>query len=207
MGFEKYTNYTDNAGVSGVVFGSEKPVLEVELNEMQEIQKTFLRNTIKNIIGNGITDKSKITYKDGVLSVAEGCAFAVDGYLIQCTGLSINVASGIVYLQVWEEDAGFSTPLYKEGNQQSTTVENYFKDSRYPSETSRRKLLKYTLSLTEDNTKHNLPVASVNSNGTFTHSVIKEINLTKLTSKVEDILSRTSALEEMVLDMSQKVYS
>ena len=47
MGFEKYTNYTDNAGVSGVVFGSEKPVLEVELNEMQEIQKTFLRNTIK----------------------------------------------------------------------------------------------------------------------------------------------------------------
>ena len=35
--FDKYTNYQNNAGISGVVFGAEKAVLEVELNEMQEI--------------------------------------------------------------------------------------------------------------------------------------------------------------------------
>ena len=38
--FDKYTNYKENAGVSSVIFGAEKPVLEVEMNEVQEIQKT-----------------------------------------------------------------------------------------------------------------------------------------------------------------------
>ena len=61
--FDKYTNYRNDAGVSGVVFGAEKTVLEVELNEMQEISKNMLRDLIKNVIGDGITDISKITYK------------------------------------------------------------------------------------------------------------------------------------------------
>ena len=72
--FDKYTNYKDNAGVSSVVFGAEKPLLEVEMNEVQEIQKTMLRRAIKNILGDGITDKSKITYHGTNIKIAEGSA-------------------------------------------------------------------------------------------------------------------------------------
>ena len=35
--FDKYSNYNENAGVSGVVFGSGANVLEVEMNEMQKV--------------------------------------------------------------------------------------------------------------------------------------------------------------------------
>ena len=42
--FDKYTNHRDNAGVSGVVFGAEKPLLEVEMNEVQEIQKSMFQS-------------------------------------------------------------------------------------------------------------------------------------------------------------------
>ena len=50
--FDKYANYRDDAGVSSVVFGANSPVLEVELNEMQEIQKTLIRSIIRSSIGN-----------------------------------------------------------------------------------------------------------------------------------------------------------
>ena len=60
--FDKYTNYNENAGVSGVVFGHKSNVLEVEMNEMQEVQKSMLRRTIRAVMGDGITDLSKIVY-------------------------------------------------------------------------------------------------------------------------------------------------
>lgn len=190
MSFNKYTNYNEHSGVSSVVFGSDTPVLEVELNEMQEIQKTTLRNFIKNVIGNGITDKSKIAYKDGVLSVASDCSFVVDGYIILCTGLSITAPdNSTVYLQVWEEDVDYTSTLKKGGNEQATeTITNYIKDSRYPIETSRRKVLKYKLSLTQsqESNVHNLVVASIFTGGNYTRA-IKEVNLAKLTSKTEDL--------------------
>ena len=78
--FDVYSNYKDNAGVSGVVFGAEKPVLEVEVNEVQEIQKTMLRRAIKNIMGDGITDLSKVVYEDGAVKIKEGCAFSYRWY-------------------------------------------------------------------------------------------------------------------------------
>lgn len=184
--FDKYTNYNDTAGVSSVVFGADAPVLEVELNEMQEIQKSFLRKTLKNLIGDGISDKNAISYSNGTLSIANGCFFNVGGYLIQCTGLSIAVTEGTVYLQVWEETVDHTATLKTEGNAQSSaTIPNYFKDSRYPIETSKRKVIKYTLSTTTDSSKQNLAIASVS--GSTPIKIVKEINLTKLSDKVFDL--------------------
>ena len=109
--FDKYTNYRNDAGVSGVVFGAEKTVLEVELNEMQEISKNMLRDLIKNVIGDGITDISKITYNDGMLNIGE-CCIIVDGILINCSGLSLAVESDTTaYLQVWEDTEEYSATL------------------------------------------------------------------------------------------------
>jgi len=184
--FDKYSSYKDNAGVSGVVFGAEKPILEVEMNEVQEVQKSMLRKAIKNLMGDGITDLSKIVYEGGAVKVKEGCALAVDGYMIESTGLSLTASSGTVYLQVWEETATYSDTLKEEGNQQdSATVANWFKDNRSDAETSRRKVVKYNLASSIDNSKHNLAIASV-ADGVMTR-LCKEISFSSLSSQVIDL--------------------
>ena len=196
--FDKYTNHRDNAGVSGVVFGAEKPLLEVEMNEVQEIQKSMLRRAIKNIIGDGVTDLSKIVYEGGAVKVKEGCALAVDGYMVESTGLSITASSGTVYLQVWEETATYSETLKKEGNQQdSATVTNWFKDNRSDTETSRRKVVKYTLATTTDSARHNLAIAKV-ADGVMTR-LCKEISFSNLSNTVIDLQVQLGTLGEGVM--------
>lgn len=198
--FDKYSNYKDNAGVSGVVFGAEKPLLEVELNEMQEVQKTMLRRAIKNILGDGVTDISKVVYEGGALKIKEGCSLAVDGYLVQCTGLSISASAGeTVYLQVWEDTATYGDTLKTEGNQQSSSaVTNFIKDNRSQAETSRRKVVKYTLAKTTDSAKHNLKIATIESNGYMTKQV-REVNYFKLQNQVIDLRVQMGTLDNGVL--------
>lgn len=197
--FDKYTNYKDNAGVSGVVFGAEKPLLEVEMNEMQEVQKTMLRNAIKSIMGDGITDLGKITFSDGTLSIGDKCALSVDGYLVECTGLSIELEDNqTAYLQVWEETVSYGDTLKEEGNQQSTDkVQNWFKDNRSQAETSRRKVIKYTLSTSETLNVHNLAIASV-SGGVMT-KLCKEVSMSSLSKQVIDLRVQIGTLEDGVL--------
>ena len=196
--FDKYTNHRDNAGVSGVVFGAEKPLLEVEMNEVQEIQKSMLRRAIKNIIGDGVTDLSKIVYEGGAVKVKEGCALAVDGYMVESTGLSITASSGTVYLQVWEETATYSETLKKEGNQQdSASVTNWFKDNRSDTETSRRKVVKYTLATTTNSARHNLAIAKV-ADGVMTR-LCKEISFSNLSNTVIDLQVQLGTLGEGVM--------
>lgn len=196
--FDKYTNYKENAGVSSVVFGAEKPVLEVEMNEIQEVQKTMLRRVVKNTLGDGITDLSKIVYQNGAVKVLEGCALAVNGYMIECSGLSVNVTNGTVYLQVWEDTVSSDGTLKEGGNQQSTnTVNNYFKDSRTPVETSRRKVLKYTLGVDTVDERQNLAIATV-EDGVMT-KVCREISMAKLNDKVIDLQVQMGTFGEGVL--------
>lgn len=193
--FDRYTNYNDQSGVSSVVFGSGKSVLEVELNEIQEIFKTSLHSIIAGVCGNGITDASKITYTSDTFNIASGCYIAVDGILINCTGLSKTISSGNIYLQVWEDTVDFRSVLKKQGNQDSNeTVTNYIKDNRSSEETTRRKVIKYTLATSQDNTKHNLLIATV-ANGTC-EIKIPEINLSKLKESLNNAMVRTDAPDE-----------
>lgn len=188
MGFDVYSNFKSNAGVSSVVFGAEKPILESELNELQEIGKYSLRNFINKIVGDGITNLSAIRYAGGILTIDKDCSLIVDGIVINCTGLSFNVLSAgqednSIYLQVWEETVDSTKPFKEEGNQQSNiTVPNWEVDSRISVETSRRKVVKYTLSNILDSNKHNLLIAQVKVNLTDTSvwtltKCVNEINL------------------------------
>lgn len=196
--FDVYSNYKDNAGVSGVVFGAEKPVLEVEVNEVQEIQKTMLRRAIKNIMGDGITDLSKVVYEDGAVKIKEGCALVIDGIMVECTGLSQTVTSDTVYLQVWEETQNYANTLKEEGNQQdSATVANWFKDTRSDVETSRRKVVKYTLATTTNPARHNLAIAKV-ADGVMTR-LVKEVNFNNLSNTVIDLQVQLGTLGEGVM--------
>lgn len=184
--FTKYTNYSGDAGVSGVVFGAHSAVLEVEMNEMQEISKKMFRDFVKSTAGDGITDKKAVTYADGNVKIAAGCGIVVDGIMINCTGLEVTMTSGTAYLQVWEETVVFSDTLKKEGNQQaSATVENWAKDDRSDVETTRRKVIKYTLATTQKSDAHNLAIASVS--GDRMTRLVQEVNLSNLTAEVADL--------------------
>lgn len=198
--FDKYSNFKDNAGVTGVVFGSEKPVLEVELNELQDALKTQMRRVVKNILGDGISDLSKITYESGSVKIGSGCFLSLNGYVANCTGLSVTAGNNAtVYLQSWEETVDYSATLKAEGNQQSSSnVDNWAKDSRSPVETSRRKVMKYTLATSQDSSKFNLAVAKISADGHITR-LCKEVSYTKLSEQVIDLRAQMGTIEEGVL--------
>lgn len=166
--FDHRSNFTSNAGITSVVFGAESPILEVELNEMQEVQRKRLGDFFKNFIGDSISDKKAITYANGKLSIAD-CWFIVGGELIKCTGLSVALTKGeTAYLKVKEMDATYITAFKEEGNQQSgNIVENNIKDSRYDFVTSMRTYITYDLVKTPSNTDGYtyLSVAKINSSG------------------------------------------
>ena len=184
--FDHYTNYDNTAGVSSVVYGAEKTVLEVELNEMQEISKYHLRNFISQAVGDGINNKNAVTYSDGKVKIASGCALVVDGIMINCSGLELAITNGTAYLQVWEETVDYAATLKEQGNQQDAdTVSNWFKDNRSDVETTRRKVVKYTLANTTNGSRHNMAIASVTSS--VMTRIVNEINLTNLTAEVADI--------------------
>ena len=184
--FSKYTNYKSNAGVSSVVFGANSTVLEVELNEMQEIQKIAMRDLIRNIVGNGITDISKLVYEDGKVKILNDCGITADGYHLNCSGLEIAITSGTVYLQVWEETVDYSGTLKEHGNQQkSTTVANWFKDTRSQVETTKRKVVKYTLGTSQASGRTNVAIAKVASGSMA--KLINEVNINKLAEATKTI--------------------
>lgn len=190
--FSKYSNYRDNAGVSSVVFGAKSAILEVELNEMQEIQKTFMRRAIGGVMGDGISNINAMSYGGGTFRIDKGCIILVAGYPIKCTGLTISAPAGSnIYVQVWEDVVNYSEILNEEGNQQSTTaISNYFRDSRALNETTRRKVLKYTLATAVNNARHNLLIAKINERGTLV-KIAKEINYHSLYDKVTNLEIQT----------------
>lgn len=49
--FSKYSNYSEKESFSGVTYGANSPVLEVEQNEMQQIQDTKFKR-LTDIIGS-----------------------------------------------------------------------------------------------------------------------------------------------------------
>lgn len=49
--FDKYSNYDISKRPSSVVFGSNKPILETELNELQQIQENKLNNILIGNVG------------------------------------------------------------------------------------------------------------------------------------------------------------
>ena len=79
--FTKYTNYTEDTSFSGVIVGANAPVLEVELNEIQEIQNTKFRRIMQSI-GDGvfITSDGSVTLSSNIVTVTN-CAIVSEGFL------------------------------------------------------------------------------------------------------------------------------
>ena len=143
--FEKRSNYNKDAGVVQVKIGFEKPVLEVELNEMQEIQRQRVKDVIQAVVPNGVLHGGTYTYSNGIFKIQEVTAI-IEGEIIYIPSLQISAENDdIIYIRVWEKEITATTVMRAYGNEQGEVIPNYIVDRRVGQETSRRIVLAYDL--------------------------------------------------------------
>lgn len=141
--FSKYSSFSEDSNFDSVVYGAGSPVLETELNELQQIKELKFRNLIKNIIGDGMY--GDVEYVDGVLNIVNTFAI-IDGRLIYIDNLTLSMSDGdVAYIDTWQEIVFGTDDIHKYGNMQSDVIQNKIIDSRYGVETTRRIQTQYNL--------------------------------------------------------------
>ena len=148
--FTKYTNYLNNAGVIGVVYGADSPILEVELNEMQEIQKDEIINILKNIVLNGKRNGIlNLVFEDSTdeYTIKKGSAFLFEEILILIKkDIVIDKDSTNPYLILDIESHMGIPETFKEYGyaDSSTEIPDWAEDARYNEVTSMRKYVTFS---------------------------------------------------------------
>ena len=180
--FEKRSNYNKDAGVVQVKIGFEKPVLEVELNEMQEIQRQRVKDVIQAVVPNGVLHGGTYTYSNGIFKIQEVTAI-IEGEIIYIPSLQISAENDdIIYIKVWEKEITATTVMRAYGNEQGEVIPNYIVDSRVGQETSRRIVLAYDLVKSTESDGVYLKLGKIKS-GKFEKEV-KEI------FKIDELITR-----------------
>lgn len=180
--FEKRSNYNKDAGVVQVKIGFEKPVLEVELNEMQEIQRQRVKDVIQAVVPNGVLHGGTYTYSNGIFKIQEVTAI-IEGEIIYIPSLQISAGNDdIIYIKVWEKEITATTVMKAYGNEQGEVIPNYIVDSRVGQETSRRIVLAYDLVKSTESDGVYLKLGKIKS-GKFEKEV-KEI------FKIDELITR-----------------
>ena len=164
--FSIISNYNPNANFKLVQIGSDAPVLETELNELQEIADNKMNMFLQGFVGDGLSTIKNINYdsETRILTIRDNIAF-VQGRLIPITTLKLEVNNNeVAYLKVWEETVTYSDPVKLYGNEQEQTlVQNYLLDQRIAMETSRRVQVKYDLVKSNEQSEgvFYLPICSI----------------------------------------------
>ena len=159
MSFDKHSNFNKQANFTEVKFGENKPVLEVELNELQQIQNEARADIVRDTIPSGFTKLGEIDYdfclnnENQIKFKTESVAY-VNGYRINIpkdTIVNIGKApekdtrEDLLFLEVWKEEVNSTSELTLEGGEGQVEIPNNIKDSRYPIETTHRVALKWRI--------------------------------------------------------------
>lgn len=159
MSFDKHSNFNKQANFTEVKFGENKPVLEVELNELQQIQNEARADIIRDTIPSGFTQLGEIDYdyclnNENKIKLKTDSVAYVNGYRINIpkdTIIDIGEApkkdarEDLLFLEVWREEVNSESKLTKEGGEGQPTISNTIKDTRYPIETTHRVALKWRI--------------------------------------------------------------
>ena len=193
--FTRTSNFNPNANFKAVRIGSDCPVLEVELNEMQDIAEDKSREMIRRYVGDGLNGEGDFIYANNVLTITNAGAF-VDGHVIDITKLKITVREGEkVYLKVWDKVITYADVIKYKGNQQEErTVENTLIADRINEETSRRIQVAYDLSLTNTDLSNNakyLYLGKVVTGRFAINTSVKSENSRTLVEKFEARVTQT----------------
>ena len=159
MSFDKHSNFNKQANFTEVKFGENKPVLEVELNELQQIQNEARADIVRDTIPSGFTKLGEIDYdfclnnENQIKFKTESVAY-VNGYRINIPKDTIvnigkapekNTRDDLVFLEVWKEEVNSTSELTLEGGEGQVEIPNNIKDSRYPIETTHRVALRWRI--------------------------------------------------------------
>lgn len=213
--FTKHSNYNAETGFASVVFGAHAPVLEVELNELQQIFNRKLELFFK-YWGNSILPLSDDSggISDGVITLKD-CAVICDGKIIYVKESSIPLDSrynfGYISVRVDKEIVVDCTcTLTCCGDVNGHVVENCIKDEREQIETSRRTVIPYELVFSEEalddtETYKYVLVSIVTRNeetGVWEEERVNTNTLSELQGVIETQLTET---RETITNLSQQV--
>lgn len=176
--FTKYSNFSEATSFDSVIFGANAPVLEVELNEVQQIQdmqrkrvQQSLGDMIVPVIGGSISLDSS----SGAVSVTKCAVASKDGFSAFINDvLSATVATGrYVYIVLTKTPVNGTSTLKSYGNVNGAIITNPIIDSRSSVETSRRYVITVSIAVNTSvpantNTVHNVVIAYRESDGSFT---------------------------------------
>ena len=150
--FSKNSNYNPDANVAQVKFGADAPVLEVELNELQQVQDKAREDLIRSMIPSGFTKPVEINHyhektSSNVMVIGNDAEAYVNGIRI-CIPKGTRIELGdspkketredLVFLEVWKEEVNSKTSLKKYGGDSQETIPNNLIDPRVGEETSHR---------------------------------------------------------------------
>ena len=157
MSFDKHSNFNKQANFTEVKFGENKPVLEVELNEMQQIQNEARADIVRDSIPSGFitlggidydyckNNSNQIKLKSESIAYVNGYRITIPANTIIEIGESDKVREDLVFLEVWKEVVTDTNELKEYGGEDNEVINNPIKDSRYPVATSQRVQLKYRI--------------------------------------------------------------
>lgn len=147
--------FSEKNNFNQIVFGEGAPLLEVELNEMQDIISDQFKRLGEGIFKRDGFVKLNSDFKTNGLLTVSGLAFLGEA-IIRISNLSLTLVSGdTVYLAYKVTTVTPSSTIKEYGNQTSSTVvPNKLLDARIGEETSRRKQMTYTILKTNTDTSY-----------------------------------------------------
>ena len=162
--FTRHSNFNKNANFGSVKFGADAPLLETELNELQDIQNYKRRELLRKMFDNCILELGNISYVNPNL-VIENTSFLIDGELIYINNVNIPISLGqSFYIKLDEKVLTHLDDIKEFGNEHSnSTIPNNIVDSRVGAETSRRVVLTYSITTTPS--EKSFKLGEISNNG------------------------------------------
>lgn len=147
--FSIYTNYTEKTSFSEVVMGNESPVLEVEINELQEIVNTKVKR-LAQVFGACVTPFSNgsITFNESDKKVTLTNCIALSGEFsafIPSASVVVSDTKKIAYVKLEKVSVTGNSTLKEYGNTDGSNLTNPIIDNRVGKETTRRNVIKFTV--------------------------------------------------------------
>lgn len=169
--FSVNSKFNKEANFSQVKFGADAPLLEVELNELQEIQDEARASLLREQAPSGVLNLAKCTVFTNVansIRIAEEMRVNVCGQILtipkntdivldspptadfQSVTGKVGYREDLVFLEAWKEEVTYQDNIKKYGGVNQTNVTNHLKDARVGVETSRRIQWKWRIRCVSD---------------------------------------------------------
>lgn len=157
--FSKGSTFNQDANFQGVKFGADAPLLETELNELQDIQTEARADIIRDTIPSGFVQLGELDFdymlnNENCVKLKTDSVAYVNGYKIKISkdtiidigrAPEIDAREDLLFLEVWKEEVTKDSQLTVAGGEGQASTSNNILDPRVGQETSRRVALKWRI--------------------------------------------------------------